>query len=617
MIGRRRIAFKLAGPVLSRSTAIGAFGVDTPAARRSGTLYLPGTLVLGRIKDAFRILAQVDADYAAALALWFGAMDDTKTGAPRRRRLFISDLTFQTVGASATRPRVAIDPLSGAVLEGAIQIVESPFAIGETVTCEGDVRLLGQAREIEAFWPLLLKAMSWITQLGSLRTVGYGRIKRPSLLSEADPQPPEPPAACDRLRIVLDVRDPLCVGEKRNDRNTYASSDVIPGGAIKGTLAAMILADIGAQHSDGTVEQADKSVLGRNFSRLRFTHAVPVPRTADGLPPRPSRIPHSWVRAPACDAAGQPLDHDIFYDAARAAKPEAAHTVGGIAPRFSPDWKRDAWTAAEKLIGWSAPDTELRVRTAIDETLRSAKANQLFAIECVVTTGHLWVGEIDLSAIPDDERVAVARALNGHVAHGIIGLGRTGSFALVGLEPAAEHPEPATDEHGRVSLVLQSAALLRQPAPSGDVTEAYGQAFRALGADSAGLTLAAIFVRERLAGAGFMATRFFRDGRTYQPYLLTEPGSTFVFNVETGRRADALARIAGWERSGLDIPAPTRDAYGLPDDASLWQVCPYVRENGYAEVASRTRLTADTLKPLGGIGIEPLPPEPGAEGGQP
>jgi hypothetical protein len=623
MIGHHRISFAVEGPVLSRSTSIGAFGVDAPAARLSGpsgTLYLPGTLVLGRIRDAFRTLAQADDRYGAALALWFGARDNAEAGPPHRRRLFISDLTFQSPGADATRPRVAIDPLSGSVLEGAIQTVESPFGIGETVTCEGDVRLLGQADEIEAFWPLLRKALCWITQLGSLRTVGYGRIKHPCLKPATDvPPPPEPPAACGQLRIVLDVRDPLCVGEKRNDPNTFASSDVIPGGAIKGTLASMILADLAVPPSKGTVEEADSSALGRNFSRLRFTHAVPVVRPEAGspLPPRPSRIPHSWVRAPACDDAGKALEAHVFYDAARAEHPAAAYVIGGAAPRFSPDWKHDAWTEAEELTGWSAPGTELRVRTAIDETLRSARANQLFAIECRVTTGHLWVGEIDLSAVPDTERAEVVQALHGLVAQGIAGLGRTGSFATVRLEAAAEPAGPEIDERGRIALVLQSAALLREPAIAGDVTEAYRQAFRELGAEASGLTLAAIFVRERLAGAEFIAARFFGKDRIYRPYLLTEPGSTFVFDIGPGRRADACAAVAGWERRGLDIPAATLDAYALPKGASLWKACPFVRENGYAEVASRTRLTAAGPKPLSGQGIGKLPPEPGARENQP
>lgn len=620
MIARRKLVFHLVGPVLTRSTAIGGFGVDAPAARlNDGTLYIPGSLALGRIRDAFRTLGMVDARYAGALHAWFGGEDDKKTGMPRRGRIFVSDLRFQEQGGEATRPRVAIDPISGTVLEGAMQTLEAPFAIGEKVTCKGEVRLLGEATEIEAFWPLLRKAAAWITQLGGLRTVGYGTVEQASVGTADIPPASQPiPAATERLRVVLATDDLLCVGERRNDANTYTSSDVIPGGAIKGTLASQILAEH-AHAPNAAVDAVDRSSLGIHFSALRFTHAFPVRRPIPGtpVPPRPSRVPWSWSLAPALDPQGAPMKANALYDAARASNPAAAHVIGGKAARFCPDWKPGTWDMAMTRVGWQTPETELRIHTAIDDTLRSAKANQLFAIECTITADHVWVGELDLADVPANQRAAVIVQLHHHLQQGLLGLGRLGSFASVTLLPITTTPlTPAADAYGRLTLTLQSAALLRDPAASGDVTEAYRAAFAAL-APASGLRLAAIFIRERLSGADFMARRFFGPHRRYQPYLLTEAGSTFVFDIDPACPQPALDAVAAWERHGLEIPAATLAAYGLQHVVPLWSACPFVRQNGYAEVSSRTRLAddADPPRPLSGPGIEELPPEPGADGG--
>jgi hypothetical protein len=620
MITRRRVTLELLGPVLTRSTAIGAFGLDAPAARLpDGTLYIPGSLVIGRLRDAFRGFAKIDQRYANALDTWFGQDEDKETGLPRRRRVFIGDLKFVTLGRDATRPRVAIDPISESVLEGALQVLEAPFAIRESAVCTGEIRLLGRPDEIPAFWPLLEKALQWITQLGGLRTVGYGSVQRACLGTDIQPTVRPAPAIADRLQLVLDVCDPLCVGETRNDPNTYTSSDVVPGGAIKGTLASLILADRSAG-PETAVEEADTSALGNNFSRLRFTHAFPVSRPAAGNPTlsRPSRIPWSWASAPEISRQGDALKNEVLYDAARAANPAAAYLVAGKAPKFSPDWKGQIWAKAANRVGWSSPETDLRIRTAIDERFRSAKANRLFAIECRVTSDHLWVGEVDLADVPAEERAAVVQELDRHLKHGLVGLGRVGSDARVHLMSAAVIQAPETDEDGRVTLVLQSSALLRDPAALGDVTDAYRTSFAQL-APGCGLQLGAIFVRERLSGADFMATRFFDKRRPYRPYLLTDAGSTFVFHVDPGLRKTALEMVADWERRGLDIPAATLAAYDLQNVDPLWRVCPFVRQNGYGEVASRTRLAenADPPRPLHGFGIEELPPEIAAKGEPP
>ena len=40
-----------------------------------------------------------------------------------------------------------------------------------------------------------------------------------------------------------------------------------------------------------------------------------------------------------------------------------------------------------------------------------------------------------------------------------------------------------------------------------------------------------------------------------------------------------------WQERGLPVAGTVREAFGLKGDASDWQACPYVPENGFGEVA--------------------------------
>ncbi len=69
MIHRRSLTITLSAPYLTRGNLIGLFGIDAPLARTTDNkLYLPGTLVIGKLAEAFRHLKEAGAtEYGSEL----------------------------------------------------------------------------------------------------------------------------------------------------------------------------------------------------------------------------------------------------------------------------------------------------------------------------------------------------------------------------------------------------------------------------------------------------------------------------------------------------------------------------------------------------------------------
>lgn len=614
MILRRRIVLTFIAPILTRATAAGGFGIDAPLARLpNGKFYLPGTLVLGRIAEALRHLAQAQeaacqpATCGDVLAEFFGDNGDEARGRDKRRRIFVGDcVTSEEGDPSNLRTRIALDSVSGAVQEGALQTIESPFAPGKRVKFEGELRLLGTKKAINGALPLIEKAMAWMTQLGALRTAGFGVIDSVRL---CDPDPlnasGEITNASDRLALTLRMRDPLFVGDKRIDENTYESAALIPGGAIKGALANQILADAGLPAGKALQEEAERlpetlRALARHFSDITVTHGYPILKGQTSNP-LARRAPLSWIESGA----------EGLADLASIADPAMAVLIDGKAPRFALAGKNPG--RAHKAAGWSKPpEFDFRIRTAIDETRRAAKENKLFGVAYRRTDQHYWRSEIDLSALrSEDLKKEVIAGLAEALREGLIGLGRGGAFCEASL--AATSALSCLGAAGRFALVLQTQALLRKPEAGrgGDVTEAYREAFGNTGLP-ASFDLLAIFVWEELRGAAFMSKRL-PSGVRYRPWLLTKPGSVFVFGPATENAAptaEDFEVINSWLRSGLPVPKATLTYYGITDAGEAWRFCPYLPQNGYGEVMAGTdfggvcRPVEDRLTYIGDFGFE-------------
>jgi hypothetical protein len=157
------------------------------------------------------------------------------------------------------------------------------------------------------------------------------------------------------------------------------------------------------------------------------------------------------------------------------------------------------------------------------------------------------------------------------------------------------------DGRDRFVLTLQTPALLCSGAairPRADppfvaaaerLRLAYAKAFHHLSDQS--LELVTYFARQRLAGGFFLGHRYQKErGQDrYRPWLLTVAGSVFVLRCrDRGRLADAQAKLHAWQSHGLPLPASVRRELGAgdsDDDAALWDRCPFIRHNGYGEVA--------------------------------
>ncbi len=586
MLRSYALSITVKGPVLTRATAAGHYGVDAPIARLStdNRPYLPGTHVLGKARHALDHLLKVQAagpggrtPLRSDALQWFGFVKtgadgkdiygDETEGLGHRRQIFCSDLVASTAAPLALRTRITIDDDIGATEDGMLQTLETPYASGEMVPFAGVLRMMGSDVDIAAMETALRLALNWTTQFGGLRTVGFGRSAAVAI--KALPPPSAVTLSVSNLSYIplcLRFCDPLTIGERRNASNIYNTSDVVPGGAIKGALAALILAGKGSG-GHKLADTTGTSKLAQHFSHIRITHLFPAAMDARQ---RPTVRPLSLVATAA--------DPSEIKDVALIAD---SGTIGGAAPAFAIDWKPKHKAAANGLpdLAWSDVQRNMVVRTSIEMTELSAETSMLYAQQHCEIDRHVWIGSIDLRAVPPEDRETVAEELSAALAGGLPGVGRSQSYAMV--EPSAPAPSNLWQLQAdcNIVLTLQTPALLRVP-DGGD----YKSAIHALSGGA--LAYVCHFATERLSGAAFMNHRYFK-GKTYKPWLLTEFGSVFVVRA-TGDTNAATACIRCWLDHGLPIPTATRAFYGLDttnDEAELWQACPYIRHNGYGEVA--------------------------------
>jgi hypothetical protein len=572
LISTMPVTIKAEGPVLTRATAIGGMGVDAPIARlddEDRTPYLAGSHVLGKVRHALQRLLEIQKRAGgsgpipdACIEDWFGGQGDEGEGYAKRRRIFFSDFTSANPGnPAATRTRIAIDRERGAAKQGALLTLETPYRSGEPVEFSGSVHAIGPDGERETMARTLRLGLQWLSQIGGLRTIGFGRVLDTGIGSANPPSQTTPTrAVAERLTFVLQFHDPLCVAETRNSGNTFVTSDTVAGGIIKGAIANLIAAGEGRSAGTDLACSTLFPALGKHFSALRFSHLFPAPH--DNAV-RPSRWPSSLVVD----------NNDAFHDVALWEEPKL---VNGRAPAFYHDWKPKHFATANACARWPCVERSLRVRTAIDFEETRAKHEALFAYEMLNIHKHVWVGEIGLEDIDEVHRPAVITELSAALANGFPGIGRSQSFATVApgsWQPSIKAAAPA----GKIFVfTLQTAALLRGS------ENTYDDSIKEISGGT--LHLLRHFVSERLSGASFLANRYYKH-KPYRPWILTEPGSVFV--VEPTGTGDPLAVIKFLGRKGLPLPENVRSFYelGHAPDAELWSNCPYIRPNGYGEVA--------------------------------
>lgn len=594
-----RIEITLRAPWLVHGNDPGRLGLDSVQLRDGrGCRILPGTLLVGRVCDAWREFSALAGQAACVPSPvdWFGTNATPGSLHPRRTRIFVDDLVCKADSAAPGQTgvplndhdpahRVHIDPDSGAGVEGDLQFIEQNEATNKTVEFIGtwrawlspdqDPATAGEARTLEKW---LRKGLQWQTQLGALRNVGFGQVHSVSVTVAPAATAPCTAENCANASkafcnggadgprgLALAFSQPLAVGNRLYNGNLFVSDDVITGATIKGAMASAFA--------------AAGEPLPDWINYLRITHAHPAPDTSVE---RPLPLPLSLVRngrKQICDAAAH-AKYVLDYD----------DEGKRVAMAFQTDWKSEAFAKAGANRGWGDTTTHLRVRTAMDGG--KASDGKLFAYECKLANRSHWLTTLDFGDSTDQTVLTERWATIANLVEAGLGpIGKTDAFAKVTLLPAlrakwAQRDAQQLSEGDPVRVMLCSPALLLAtpdltasritPEP---LLKLYAKAFAT---SLPALTLNHFFAEQELAGGDYLWERFMHRHpaareRGYQPLILTKAGSVFVFRVNDVQAAQTV--LTQWEAHGLSLSEDVVKAHGAD-----WQTNPFIPQNGFGEV---------------------------------
>ncbi|MFO0869068.1 MAG: hypothetical protein U0935_08940 [Pirellulales bacterium] len=585
----------LLGPILTVGGETAAPGIDSPMSRdRHGRWMLPFSLVKGKVLDAITQLKT--SDFALNQRLqrylpqndelreWLGIPSEEGTFDPERGRWHFSDFHTTAPGnPDHIIERIEIAPESGAAADRMLRMVQAPFGYGEPVEFSGTVEFVASEEEAQRMAQLLDAALRWTPAYGACRTIGYGRTQAvttrlvPTAIRSCGV-----PLPSTQLSLELALDRPLCLVGRKHVQNHFESLETISGTVLKGAVARMMQERSGAKGHDVSAVTGDYPGLRKYFAVLRFSEARPRRK---GATTRRVEPPLSLVISPTRQEEDQP-----FCDAALEPQPRL---IRNAAPAFQPDWKTNDADAVKQAFGWENLPRQQRTRTAIDPVRGRAADQQLFSYnmvlpDCTDRQGNkhefVWDACIGLEDVDSQDHAAVRQELAELLQHGITGIGKTRAVANVTwaspLPPAVSSRPVAA---GLVVVTLQTECLMTRPetlqqmTSTNPVETAYREYWRDISHGS--LELVRYFARQSLYG-GFVSQRARAD--RYEPFLLTDRGSVFVLSLADPTQARPL--LAAWMQSGLPNATWLATRYA-PDGTPLWRRCPYLRENGYGEIA--------------------------------
>ncbi len=553
------IRVTIRSPFLFKGLDVAGHGFDASALRdEGGHLIVPGDHVRGHLRHALEVLEPKMVKHVFGEGSKGSRERDAEENSdkkpeerkehdpalrqdkPQRGALLLGDLRGPLAERVAIYHRVALDERTGAAKEGSIQLIELPAPIGKAVTFTGSLVL--RPREgygTEEMRAALDDALRLVPAMGALKSSGFGEV----VAAECAVISPPPPGAAfpqgHRWEVTVSFDRPLLVDSEMVDSNVFRGRSVIPGGAIKGSLAEM-LRDGGHPIEAST-----------DFTRLRIGHAFPLAggRLADrAVPDALALAGDAWCLAP--------------NDA------ELAMLAKKAAPAFPGDWKDAQFEQVRKAIGRPGSGLEHvsrgRVRIGEDGV---AVSGALFVVQPVASRGHLWRFTLDIEKCPEPILSDVKAALMA----GLDGVGRTGARMVVIDVAAAPIVQPVRGK--KVLLMLETPAVLTNPEDETPLFEQYDRAFQHL----AGAQLLRCWARQKMDGH-YHAYRFRAFGAgQYQPFEVTEAGAVFELAAEDLSRLDALVHRG--------LPAMLG-----PDRTLTWEDCPFVPENGYGDLSVITDL---------------------------
>jgi len=585
-------------PFATHSSDPGAAGIDTPLARNSGgTLVIPGTLILGRLREAWES-PNVPVTWQTKAKEWCG--EPAKAWQPITGRLMLDDLVLE---AEDPKPgqftRVEVDSAAGAVARGSLQVIEQPFAIGAQLKFAGSWRAYATEHEIEELVCFTKKGIYWAEQVGSMRSVGFGQVVSVEVRAT---KVTAPSVAGDRTkdggntvptRIELELdfeRRPFCVPLRPlAGGNLFVTGDHLPGHVVKSAIAMTWAAMLGKRLNEHVVAGWGNDALAKHFSDIIVSAAHPSSDAAA----RPLPAPHSWVKA-----GGDILDAALL---------DTPCLVNDAAPAFAIDWKDADYAAAAKVTGWPWVDRGLRVHTAIASKIRRADEGELFAYELAMPAqGQCWRGYVDLSAISAEKRPAAIKKLQCLLANGLHFIGKTKTWATCKLT-FADRKVDQIGNAGPWVVQLVTPALLTSHTECYEVQQGkyslhklYEKVWGELTGGAA--SLSHFYARQQLSGGAFSFQNRQSGEGTYRPAVLTEAGSVFVLGVAEGKTCmDVQSALQGLQQTNLWLRKLVKDEHGECWTANSWQPT-----NGFGEIAvnehSRRKITV-----LSNLGVEKHP----------
>lgn len=577
---------RLESPFAGRGLWADAPGVDTPLVRdHLGRLIIPASQLKGVLRHVLEEMAEQDTDRLGRddIHRWFGlgsgdAFDpeslDADHFSPAGGRAVFGDLVCQQTEPSqdAVLIRVAINPDLGSVKEGALQVVEQPFPLGQEVPFKGRIVLFDGDAEADRFLEAVRLALGFLPALGGMKSSGFGRVAGEPDVTRVSSTPlvvtkNAEAQRADRQVFDLVFDEPFLVDAELLGQNMFQGSHIIPGGVIKGSLARMM--ELGGM-MDADMETA--------LSRVLFSHAFPLRRDQDR---RPRAIPHTIL------STGKKL-----YDCTN--KQTIGKWKNNVVTWF-PDWKASEWATARELFGWPKPPPHhVRTRTAIDSGTHAAREAQLFSYRLINPLGYKWRFVLDRGEADPGCYARIVSLLRG----GLSFVGK--SSAQAACQPAEDpqvgeaKAEPRSDAGGGLlwRVTLQTPAALfsarkcrrdengRPPDLARIYQDYWRDVFQWHGHENLEFSSFSFWASQKWDG-GYRARRYPEEPGRYLPYVLTQPGSVFIMSLDERSisREDQQKVFDHLARRGLPLfNAGTKNAPGL------WRTCPYPPENGYGEV---------------------------------
>ena len=416
------ITLEVAGPLLTQSSEPGELGHDMVVARNGkGAPYLPGTLITGKINQAWQEIR--DAAKKSGSTTWFDPQlkkwlgEVRENTVPRSKQLLFTDfvLTNPLDHPNGVRYRIAIDKERGAVKKHLNVLIEAPFDDRAGYKFKGELIFFAPTNEIDNIIRHVKAGLCWLQQIGAQRSTGFGRLLKVHFFERRSAISPTATSILnvDRVGIKIVPEQPVCLAQRGKANNLFESASIIPGGAVIGTIVTTWIHLAG--DSTGTlagVNDPDRKTLKENFNRLRIRHAFPSSQPLR----RPVVAPFSLVKIKK--------DNKVkFYDVALLDKPSL---IDNEIPAFSIDWKDHSDVARE--YGWPYIKKALRVRTAIEPKTLCAAEEELFSYEQIEPGELMWYTELDLSRIAREYRHRVLTELLSLVQCGIFRIGEDQSY---------------------------------------------------------------------------------------------------------------------------------------------------------------------------------------------